>query len=104
MRHIVHLCVRLYGKFAIVLAITLTHFYDMHLKKEEVCKKVGTKIRELRLSKGLSIERVAFDAGIEYTQLSRIELGKINTSVYQIYKISNSLSVSVPEIFQVLHK
>jgi transcriptional regulator with XRE-family HTH domain len=74
----------------------------MKLKKEDVSKKVGKKIRELRLSKGLSMEKVAFDAGMEYTQLSRIELGKINTSIYHVYKISNSLSVTVPEIFNVL--
>ncbi len=65
---------------------------------------MGSKIRELRLSKGLTIERVAFDSGMEYTQLSRIELGKINTSIYQVYKISDSLSVPVPEIFHVLIK
>ena len=64
----------------------------MKLKKEEVSKKVGSKIRELRLSKGLTIERVAFDSGMEYTQLSRIELGKINTSIYQVYKIYQMFS------------
>jgi transcriptional regulator with XRE-family HTH domain len=74
----------------------------MSLDKQEVCKKVGTKIREIRTIKGLSIEKVANQAGIDYTQLSRIELGKINTSVYQVYVISNSLSVSVPEIFKIL--
>jgi transcriptional regulator with XRE-family HTH domain len=74
----------------------------MSLDKQEVCKKVGTKIREIRTNNGLSIEKVANQAGIDYTQLSRIELGKINTSVYHIYVISNSLSVTVPEIFQTL--
>ena len=74
----------------------------MSLDKQTVCKKVGTKIREIRTNKGLSIEKLANEAGIDYTQLSRIELGKINTSVYQVYVISSSLSVSVPEIFQNL--
>lgn len=76
----------------------------MELNKEDVSKKIGIKIRELRLSKGLSMEQVAFNAGMEYTQLSRIELGKINTSIYHLYKISNSLSVTVPEIFEALEK
>jgi transcriptional regulator with XRE-family HTH domain len=74
----------------------------MNLDKQTVCKKIGVKIREIRTNKGLSIEKLANEAGIDYTQLSRIELGKINTSVYQVYVISNSLSVSVPEIFQNL--
>ena len=74
----------------------------MELNKKDVSKKVGIKIRELRLSKGLSMEQLAFDAGMVYTQLNRIELVKINTSIYHVYKISNSLSVTVPEIFNVL--
>jgi transcriptional regulator with XRE-family HTH domain len=71
----------------------------MRLPKHEVSKKIGKKIREIRKSKGMTIEKLAIDAGIEYTQLSRIELGKINTSVYHIYIISTTLSTPVPEIF-----
>ncbi len=89
-------------KSAIALQLSIIQFYTMELNKKDVSKKVGIKIRELRLSKGLTIEQLAFDAGMEYTQLSRIELGKINTSIYHVYKISNSLSVTVPEIFNVL--
>ena len=71
----------------------------MALSKEQVTKIVGSNIRSVRIAKKLSIEKVAFDAGIEYTQLSRIELGKINTSIYNIYKISRSLDIKIPEIF-----
>ena len=76
----------------------------MQASKEEVIKIIGHRIREIRLSKGLSIEKVALDAGMEYTQLSRIELGKINTSIFQVYKLSNSLKVSIIEIFHTLNK
>jgi len=78
--------------------------YQMKLQKDEVVKIVGNKLREIRLNKNLTIEKVALDSDIEYTQLSRIELGKINTSIYQIYKITHSLSVQMPEIFHELHK
>lgn len=74
----------------------------MSLKREEVSRKIGDRIRELRQQKGLSIEKVANGANIDYTQLSRIELGKINTSIYQIYCISRSLDVPVPQIFHAL--
>ncbi len=76
----------------------------MALSKEQVTKIVGSNIRSVRIAKKLSIEKVAFDAGIEYTQLSRIELGKINTSIYNIYKISRSLDIKIPEIFIELNK
>lgn len=71
----------------------------MTLLKEEFCIKVGYRVRELRVIRKLSIEKLALESGLEYTQVSRIELGKINTSIYQIYKISKTLDVPIPEIF-----
>ena len=75
----------------------------MKLQKDDFIKKVGKKLREERLKQKLTIEKVALDSEIEYTQLSRIELGKINTSIYQIYKITYSLSVQMPEMFHELN-
>lgn len=49
--------------------------------------------------KKLTIEKVANEAGIEYVQLSRIEHGKINTSIYQAYIISQSLGVEITDLF-----
>lgn len=71
----------------------------MTLPKDEFCAKVGYRVRELRMIKNLTIEKLALESGLEYTQVSRIELGKINTSIYQIYKISKTLEVTIPEIF-----
>lgn len=72
------------------------------IDKAEVIRLVGMKVRSLRIENKKSIESLALDAGMDYTQVSRIELGKINTSLFQIYKISKSLNVSVVEIMHVL--
>jgi transcriptional regulator with XRE-family HTH domain len=76
----------------------------MHLTKEEVAKLVGQKIRQIRLKKRLTIEEAAHNAGLEYTQLSRIELGKINTSIYHVFVISETLEVKVHEVFKEVYK
>ena len=89
-------------RYAIVYSTKRPQIWYMSLKREEVSKRIGDRLREIRLSKGLSIEKVANGANIDYTQLSRIELGKINTSIYQVYCISRSLDVPVPHIFHVL--
>ena len=93
-----------YGRSAIVSERNMTQIWNMRLSKEELILKVGERVREIRLSKGLTLERVAFDAGIDYSQLSRIELGKINTSIYQIYVVSKSLDVPLPEILKMTNE
>lgn len=72
----------------------------MTLSKEQVALNLGRRLRAIRLQKGLSMENVAAYSDMEYIQLSRIELGKINTSVYQVYKISVTLSEPLHTIFQ----
>jgi len=67
----------------------------MELTKEEIKKVIGGNIRKLRIENKMSIETLAFNAAMDYTQLSRIELGKINTSIYQLYKIAKTLQVSI---------
>lgn len=66
--------------------------------KKTISKNIGNRIRQKRNKKGISIETLALNSDMDTTQLSRIELGKINTSIYQIYKICDALEVSVNEI------
>jgi transcriptional regulator with XRE-family HTH domain len=72
------------------------------VKKEEISQIVGAKIRKIRITQGLSIQNLAYEIGIEYTQLSRIERGKINTSIFQLFLISRALEVNFADIIQGL--
>jgi transcriptional regulator with XRE-family HTH domain len=71
----------------------------MKLTKREVVYLIGYKVRNIREKKGLTIAQLAFEVGIESKQLIRIELGQINTSLFQIYRIANALSVQMYELF-----
>ena len=71
----------------------------MKLIKEEVVMLIGSKVREIREEKGLTIAELAFEVGIESKQLIRIELGQINTSLFQIFRITQALGIQMYEVF-----
>lgn len=74
----------------------------MKLNKDQLAILIGNFIREMRLAKKISMEKLANDAGISYVQLSRIEKGQINTTLYQLYNILVTLKVPVIKIFKLL--
>lgn len=68
--------------------------------KDEIASLLGKRIRTLRITKNMTMEELAMESGMDYSQISRIERGKINTSVYQIYLIASILDVSVEDVFE----
>ena len=74
---------------------------NMAESKEKVIGIIGSKIRETRINKGLSMEKVAHLSGLSYSQVIRIENAKINTSIYQLYLISKALEVTMGEICDI---
>lgn len=70
-----------------------------YYKNEELLIFIGNKIREYRLLKKISIETLAFDSEVDYTQISRMELGKVNFSISILYKIAATLDVD-PKLLQ----
>ncbi len=71
----------------------------MSIDKKKIAIDLGKKIRNIRINKGLTITELAHSSEMEYKQLSRIELGKINTTVYQINKLAINLGVPIAELF-----
>ena len=59
---------------------------------------VGKKIRDCRLSKGLSIENLANECEVDPTQVGRMELGKVNFSISMLYKIAGALEVDAKKL------
>lgn len=59
----------------------------------------GKNLRLIRKSKGISMEKLANLADFEYSQISRIELGQINTSLDTVFKLARALSIDAKELF-----
>jgi len=70
--------------------------------REDIAMAIGRRIRDMRLQRNMSMEYLALESGMDYSQLSRIERGKINTSVYHLYLIAQVLGVHLQEMFDTI--
>jgi len=60
---------------------------------------LGARIREIRISKGLSLSELAHLCEFEKASLSRIELGKTNTTILTLTRICNALECRLADLF-----
>ncbi len=70
------------------------------MKKSDLLQLFGKRIKNLRLEKGLSqVDLVArMQGNIDTTNISRIEAGRTNPTVYSIYRLSEALEISMSEL------
>ena len=71
----------------------------INIKNDEVIKAFGRRLRDLRISKGLSQEQLANEAEIPLSQVGRIERGEINPTLSTIAALSNALKIGIKELF-----
>ena len=68
------------------------------MDKFELAKTIGYRIKSIRISKGISQQQLAADCNFEKSNMSRIEAGRTNITVYNLYIISSALNVSLHEL------
>lgn len=72
---------------------------NKNYRNEEVLRKVGDKIRKVRLNRGLTQSELAFKCGdIDLSQISRIERGLVNFTISYLFLIAEILEVPVSEL------
>lgn len=62
--------------------------------------RFGERIKQLRLSKGLSQEKFAISINMDRTYYASVENGKRNISIMNIEKIAKGLDISLEELFR----
>jgi len=60
---------------------------------------VGWNVRRIRVSKGISQERLAFDASVDRSYLGGMERGEHNPTVDVLERIAKILAVPLKELF-----
>lgn len=72
----------------------------INLKNKKLIVGFGKHVRKLRQEKGLSMRYLADLADVDYTQIAKIETGKINTTISSAYAISKALDIPLDKLFQ----
>lgn len=62
-------------------------------------KKVGNRIKELRLQKHISQEKFSLSIDMDRTYYASVEAGKRNISIINLEKIIKGLDISFCEFF-----
>jgi transcriptional regulator with XRE-family HTH domain len=68
----------------------------------EFQKRLGARIRELRVSKGFSQEEFADAAGLHRTHMSLLERGRLNVTISTLRQIAAELRISLSKLFDGL--
>lgn len=71
------------------------------VRDEKLLKKIGLKVRTLRIDKNWSQQQLANNAEIELSQISRIELGKSDASISTLSAIAKALKIKLADLFDL---
>lgn len=73
------------------------------MEKVELLRIVGSNIKRVRESKGLTqVDLVGkIEGEIDTTNISRIESGRTNPTVFTLYRIAVALEVSIKELLNI---
>ena len=68
---------------------------------EEVRAVLALNLRTIRLAKGIAQERLALDAGVDRTVVSKIERAVTNPSLEVLLKLANHLDVEISDFLKI---
>lgn len=67
----------------------------------ELILKIGEKIKEIRLSKSMTLDDLAAASNMDNSNIARLESGNTNPTIRTLYKISQGLKVKLKELVAV---
>lgn len=65
---------------------------------EELSKKVGERIKSLRIQRGITTRDFADMANISHSYRHEIEAGQVNPSLSTLYALAKALNLSLAEL------
>lgn len=71
-------------------------------RRSDILVRFGTRVHELRLSKGYSQESFAAKCGLDRTYVGGIERGERNVAIRNIESIAKALDMTLSELMEGL--
>lgn len=68
------------------------------MEKSEELKVLGLRIRELRISKGLSQAKLGVQINKDQQSIHKLESGQFNPSYFYLLEICEGLEISIEEL------
>jgi transcriptional regulator with XRE-family HTH domain len=85
--------------YFIICQLFLLQFrWVKNVRNEHIIKALGQRVRNLRTDKKLSMEKLAELSGIDYRQLSYVELGQTDPSLSTLHALCGGLGISLTEL------
>jgi transcriptional regulator with XRE-family HTH domain len=72
------------------------------MQNDKLLIAIGTRVKQLRKSKGFSQENFALEAGLDRSFYGHFERGSRNISILNLIKIAVALRLEVGELFPEL--
>jgi len=72
-----------------------------YIRNEKALKSVGLRIRKFRERAGYSQQEFADLCDMELSQINRIELGKVNTSVSVLFRMAEVLKIKPSKLLDI---
>lgn len=76
---------------------------EQSLRWEERRKKVGARIRELRLGQNLSQEALALESGLSRNMIIGLEWGRKSVAYERLWDIADVLDVPIDQLLMAAH-
>jgi len=61
---------------------------------------LGNNIRKYRKLRGLTISQLANQMDVDYSQISRMELGTVNTNISMIFAVADVLEIKASQLLE----
>jgi transcriptional regulator with XRE-family HTH domain len=70
------------------------------INKEKILARFASHLTKTRQQKGLSIRQLAANSGLEYSQIQRIEKGKVNFAFTTLVALAQGLEVDLHDLLE----